>query len=306
MMAPNISVIIPVYNGERFIEQTVKSVIDFSFNHDVELIVVDDGSTDSTPDILKKFQNLVKLVSTSNQGESSAVNTGIENASGEILLVVSADDPIFTAHIFENVEEFFVKHPKAVALYSDWRLIDEQGEILQLKFPGHYSDQELIGNFHCQPGPGTFFKRSSAISIGGRSPRWKFVGDYDFWLRLSRLGDFGYRNEVLAQWRSHADSTSIAQRGPMMAVERVSVIEEFIKSENLPKKLSNRALSSAYLSAAQLSYFSSEVPGKLYLFKAFKSARGWPKSAKLKVVLFVLLTPFSRQAIRLIHKRRSK
>jgi glycosyltransferase involved in cell wall biosynthesis len=85
MMAPNISVIIPVYNGERFIEETVKSVIDFSSNHNVELIVVDDGSTDSTPDILKQFQNLAKLVSTSNQGESSAVNTGIENASGEII-----------------------------------------------------------------------------------------------------------------------------------------------------------------------------------------------------------------------------
>ncbi len=306
MMAPSISVIIPVYNGERFIEETVKSVINFSSGHNVELIVVDDGSTDSTPDILKQFQNLTKLISTSNQGESSAVNTGIENASGEIILVVSADDPIFTEKIFENVEEFFAKNPKAVALYSDWRLINEQDELLQLKFPGRFSEEELIGNFHCQPGPGTFFKRSSAISIGGRSSRWKFVGDYDFWLRLSRVGDFGYRNEVLAQWRSHADSTSISQRGSMMAIERVSVIKEFIERENLPKKLSSRALSSAYLSAAQLSYFSHEVPGKQYLFEAFKNAKGWPKSAKLKVVFFILLTPFSRQAVRLIHKLWSK
>jgi glycosyltransferase involved in cell wall biosynthesis len=306
MMAPKISVIIPVYNGERFIEETVKSVINFSSDHNVELIVVDDGSTDSTPNILKKYQNLAKLISTSNHGESSAVNTGIENASGEIILVVSADDPIFTESIFENVEEFFAKNPSTVALYSDWRLIDEQDEVLLLKFPGQFSEQELIGNFHCQPGPGTFFRRSSAISIGGRSSRWKFVGDYDFWLRLSRVGDFGYRNEVLAQWRSHADSTSIAQRGPMMASERVSVIKEFIESEKPPKKLSRRALSSAYLSAAQLSYFSREVPGKQYLFMAFKSAKGWPKSATLKVVLFVLLTPFSRQVVRLIHKRWSK
>jgi len=306
MMAPNISVIIPVFNGERFIEETVKSVIDFSFNHNVELIIVDDGSTDATPDILKQFQNLAKIVSTSNQGESSAVNTGIQNASGGILLVVSADDPIFTAGIFENVEEFFAKNPNAVALYSDWRLIDEQGDFLQFKFPGHYSDEELIGNFHCQPGPGTFFRRSAAIKIGGRSPHWKFVGDYDFWLRLSRVGYFGYRSEVLAQWRSHADSTSIAQRGPMMALERIRVIEEFIKTESLSKKLSNRALSSAYLSAAQLSYFSREVPGKLYLFRSVKSAKGWPKSATLKVVLFILLTPFSRQAISLIHKQLSK
>lgn len=301
-MAPSISVIIPVYNGERYIKSTVESVLEHCVNHVVELIVINDGSTDSTLEILENFKSSIKLISTHNQGESSAVNIGIENASGEILLVVSADDPIFTSRIFDGVNEFFQTNPSAVALYSDWRLIDERGEVLYSKFPGVYSEQELIGNFHCQPGPGTFFKKSAALDIGGRSQRWKFVGDYDFWLRLSRVGDFGYRNEVLAQWRSHDDSTSIVQRGLLMAQERVRVIVEFVKSETLPARLSRDALSAAYISAAQLGFFSGEIPAKSYLWRAFKNARGWPRSAKFEVVMFVLLTPFSRQAMRFIER----
>jgi glycosyltransferase involved in cell wall biosynthesis len=306
MMAPSISVIIPVYNGERYIESTVSSVIEFGDDSGVEVIVVNDGSTDSTLEILERFKNSIKLISTANQGESSAVNTGIENTSSDILLVVSADDPIFTARIFQNVVDFFENNPSAVALYSDRRLIDEQGEILYSKFPGEYSEQELIGNFHCQPGPGTFFRKSSAIQIGGRSQRWKFVGDYDFWLRLSRVGVFGYRNEVVAQWRSHRNSTSIAQRGLLMAQERIAVVEEFVKNESLTENLRRDALGAAYISAAQLSYFSSEVPAKRYLWCAFMKAKKWPKAAKIKIVLFVLLTPFSRRAIGFVQRLNSK
>jgi glycosyltransferase involved in cell wall biosynthesis len=306
MMAPGISVIIPVYNGEMYIESTVKSVIQYGYDYGVELIVVNDGSTDSTLKVLQAFESSIKLISTPNRGESSAVNTGINSASNNILLVVSADDPIFTHRIFLNVVEFFENNPSSVALYSDWRLIDEQGDILYSKFPGKYSEQELIGNFHCQPGPGTFFRKSSAIQIGGRSQRWKFVGDYDFWLRLSRVGDFGYRNEVLAQWRSHGNSTSIAQRGLLMAQERITVIEEFVEKESISGTLKRDALSAAYISAAQLSYFSSEIPAKFYLWSAFKKAKRWPKTAKMKIVLFVLLTPFSRRAIGFVERLRSK
>ncbi len=284
----------------------MSSVIEFGDDSGVEVIVVNDGSTDSTLEILERFKNSIKLISTANQGESSAVNTGIENTSSDILLVVSADDPIFTARIFQNVVDFFENNPSAVALYSDWRLIDEQGEILYSKFPGEYSEQELIGNFHCQPGPGTFFRKSSAIQIGGRSQRWKFVGDYDFWLRLSRVGVFGYRNEVVAQWRSHRNSTSIAQRGLLMAQERIAVVEEFVKNESLTENLRRDALGAAYISAAQLSYFSSEVPAKRYLWCAFMKAKKWPKAAKIKIVLFVLLTPFSRRAIGFVQRLNSK
>jgi glycosyltransferase involved in cell wall biosynthesis len=298
MTAAIISVITPVFNGQRFIVETVESVLRLSQGFPIEYIVVNDGSTDSTLEILRQYQGELKIITTENQGESSAVNTGIKNASGSIILVVSADDPLMTSSIFENVVEYFENNPSAVVLYSDWQLIDEHGSVIEYKFPGSYSDYELIGSFHCQPGPGTFFRRSAALQIGGRSNRWKFVGDYDFWLRMSRAGEFGYRREVLAQWRSHDESTSISLRGPLMAIERILVIEEFTKTYSLPIKLKRQALSSAYVCASQLSYFSREVPGKRYLYKAFVSARTWPKKASFKLVAFVLLTPFSRWGIR--------
>lgn len=305
MTAPIISVITPVFNGQDFIKETIESVIRYSAGYPVEYIVVNDGSTDSTLDILMEYQESIEIISTPNQGESIAVNEGIEKANGQLILVLSADDPLMTGNIFRGVIEYFKQHPKAVVLYSDWQIIDEEGRVVTTKYPGSYSEEELVGNFHCQPGPGTFFRRDAALEIGGRSSRWKFVGDYDFWLRISRLGHFGYRNEVLAQWRNHDASTSISLRGLAMAMERIAVVQEFVNTHALPESLRRRAVSSAYISASQLTYFSNEVPGKRYLFNAFVIARGWPRAASLRIVMFVCLTPFSRIAMRFIDRKRN-
>lgn len=305
MTAPIISVITPVFNGQDFIKETIDSVLRYAAGFPVEYIVVNDGSTDSTLDILMEYHSSIKVISTANYGESSAVNEGIKSAIGELVLVLSADDPLMTAEIFRGVIDYFKQHPKAVVLYSNWQIIDEDGRVVTTKYPGPYSEEELIGNFHCQPGPGTFFRRNAALQIKGRSPRWKFVGDYDFWLRMSRLGNFGYRNEVLAQWRNHNASTSISLRGSKMAMERIAVVEEFVNGNVLPEALRRRAISSAYVSASQLTYFSNEVPGKRYLLNAFLIARGWPRAASLRIVMFVCLTPFSRIAMRLFDRKRN-
>jgi glycosyltransferase involved in cell wall biosynthesis len=304
MKSAIISVITPVYNGQEFIRETIESVLRYSEGHPVEYIVVNDGSTDGTLDILLEYQSLIRIISTENFGESSAVNEGINNATGEFILILSADDPLMTKEIFTGVVDYFSQNPESVVLYSDWQMIDTGGNILSTKHPGSYSEDELIGSFHCQPGPGTFFRRDAAILIGGRSTSWRFVGDYDFWLRMSRVGKFGYRNKVLAQWRSHDASTSISLRGSKMAMERIGVIENFTHNHQLSEKLRRQALSAAYVSASQLTYFSSEVPGKRYLLNAFLIARGWPRNASLRVVFFVCLTPFSRLAMRLIDRRR--
>ena len=305
MTSPIISVITPVFNGQDFIRETIESVIRYSKGYSVEYIVINDGSTDRTLDILMEYQSSIRVISTPNFGESSAVNTGIQEAAGELVLVLSADDPLMTEEIFRGVKIYFDEHPKAVVLYSDWQIIDQDGKILTIKYPGPYSEEELIGNFNCQPGPGTFFRRETALQIGGRSPSWKFVGDYDFWLRMSRIGHFGYRNQVLAQWRSHGASTSISLRGSKMALERIAVVEEFVRENYLPEELRRQALGSAYISASQLSYFTREIPGKRYLLNAFINARGWPKAASFRIVMFVCLTPFSRLAMRFIDRKRN-
>jgi glycosyltransferase involved in cell wall biosynthesis len=294
-----ITVITPVFNGANFIKETVESVIECKSVFDIEYLVVDDGSTDSTPEILREFGSAIKVISKPNGGESSAVNIGLENANGEIILIVSADDPLPSSEVFNGAEQYFLANPEIVAWYPNWAIINSAGKVIRIVEVEEFSEDSLIGRFRCLPGPGTLIRRDSALKIGGRNTKWTFVGDYDFWLRLSRIGVLKKRDQLLAQWRFHDQSTSISRRGSDMATERVSVISEFVEANQLDKKLHAKALAHAYYFAARLSFFDSKVDGKLLLRKAFAANNRWIDDGKVIVYLFIWTLPFSRFTTRL-------
>ena len=297
-----ITIITSVYNGENFIKETIDSVLENAKGVDFEYIVINDGSSDLTQQIIESYGPEIKVVNKENSGESSSLSLGFELARGEFLLVVSADDPLFTPKIFENVFETFRTKKEIAAIYPDWRLIDEDGKILRSIRVQDYSDELLIGRSQCLPGPGTIFRSDLARKLGGRRSKWRFVGDYDFWLRLSREGKIVHVPEVLAQWRHHADSTSVNMRGPEMALERINVIEEFLDQNIVPKKMARMALGNAYYLAARLAFFNSMVPGRKYLLKAFLLRRGWIEESKIHVSIYILLLPFSAFAYKLIKR----
>jgi len=291
---PRLTVITPVFNGEKFIEETIKSVLEHSKNQNIEYLVIDDGSQDSTNLILEKYSHSLRVIRQKNLGESSAVNSGIFQASGDFLLVVNADDPLFTPLIFSDVCKFFDENVNVVAWYPNWQMIDGRGNFIRQVIVPDYSDENLIGKFMCLPGPGTFFRRTTALKISGRNTRWKFVGDYDFWLRLSREGTLRKRDQTLAQWRMHETSLTSQNRGLEMYYERINVIKDFILRNNLDSNLKKMALAHAYYYAAQLCYFSPRIPARRSLLKSFFIRRGWPEAARKRTILFILLLPFSR------------
>jgi glycosyltransferase involved in cell wall biosynthesis len=289
-----ITVITPVFNGAQFIRETVESVLEYKRSFPVEYIVVNDGSTDSTFEILQEFSGAIRVISKPNGGESSAVNVGIENSKGSFLLVVSADDPLPSSKVFSGVEEFFSENPDVVAWYPNWAMIDSSGKVLRIVEVDEYSEELLIGRFRCLPGPGTIFRKDAALSIGGRDSRWTFVGDYDFWLRLSRVGILKKRDELVAQWRFHSQSTSISLRGLDMAAERISVTQEFLKNNSLEESIRKMALAHSYYFAARLSFFDSKVDGKRLLRQAFASNKWKIEDGNALVYSFIWTLPFSR------------
>ena len=289
-----LTVVTAVYNGEDYIKETIDSVLKCAAAVDFEYIVVNDGSTDGTLEILKQYSDRITVMSHDNCGESESVTRAFESASGDFLLVVSADDPLLTADLFKNVFEWFKNDPNLVAVYPDWQMIDADGNVLQTVYVPDYSDELMIGECRTLPGPGVVFRKDAALKIGGRHSRWVYVGDYDFWLRLGRLGEIKHRPEVLAQWRHHPSSTSVSKRGPAMALERIQVVEEFLAKNVIEKTLAKKALGHAYYTAARLAFFSREVPGKKYLYNAFKYRKNWVESAELPVIAFILLDPLSR------------
>ena len=288
-----LSVITPVFNGEKYIRETIDSVLTMIGNLAIEYLIVDDGSTDETSKILQSYSTKIKLITQENQGESSAVNTGLNNASGDFVLVVSADDPLLSEAIFYGVEEFFDKNPEIVVWYPNWNMIDHDGKLIRTVYVDEYSEDKLIGRSICLPGPGAFIRKSAALQIGGRRKKWKYVGDYDFWLRISRVGQLRKRDSVLAQWRFHDESTSSSRRGEIMFNERIAVIEEFLSEFNINKALSRMARAHAYYFASFFFFHSSDVKGRRTLLKAFWIRKGKIEESQIRAVVYMILQPFS-------------
>jgi glycosyltransferase involved in cell wall biosynthesis len=299
---PIVTVVTAVYNGEDYIEETILSVLSAARSIEFEYIVVNDGSTDSTLRILEKFQGQIRIIDKANSGESESVTIAFGEALGEYLIVVSADDPLPSDKLFEKSFDDFSSDLNLVAIYPDWNMIGPQGEVLKTIRVPEYSDELLIGRCITLPGPGVIFRKSAALKIGGRRKKWTFVGDYDFWLRLSRIGELRHRPEVLAQWRYHPGSTSVNKRGPKMASERIAVVEEFLSEFSVNPKIARMALGSAYFMAARLVFFNSQVPGKRYLIQAFQKRKGWVEEARLHIILYILLIPISSGFYKLFSK----
>jgi glycosyltransferase involved in cell wall biosynthesis len=300
-----LALICPVFNGEEFLEETLNSILTAVNDLDIEVIVVNDGSTDKTCEILNVYSSVVSIIHQENLGEAEAVNRGLLSTSADYILVVNSDDPLFTSRIFEGVEHHFDHNPDLVAWYPDWLKINSLGSPLGVITTEEYSDESFIGRFRCLPGPGTFFRRSTAIEIGGRRKRWKYVSDYDFWLRMSSRGRLERRPEVLAQWRMHQTSASYSG-GNQMFEERSEVVKDFVMNHDVFPVIKRMALSNYW-------YFTLTQPNnysffhkKFILFFAFIVGGGRITESQKKVVIYLMLSPISPLLMRFVRFLKSK
>ncbi|MBD2531227.1 glycosyltransferase [Nostoc flagelliforme FACHB-838] len=186
-----ISVIIPAYNAEKTIAETIESVQKQSFS-DFELIVINDGSKDRTVEILESIQDeRLQIFSYENGGVPVARNRGISHATGEFIAFLDADD-LWTADKLELQLMALEHNPKAGVAYS-WTCfmdVDEQGKPLSFlpspryAFSGHVYEKLLVSDF-IHNGSNTLIRRQALESTGGFDPTCPGCEDWDYWLRLS-------------------------------------------------------------------------------------------------------------------------
>lgn len=299
------TIITPVFNGADYIEETVVSVIAATKEIDVEYLVVDDGSTDNTRKLIEKYSAQLKYIYQENLGQAAAINKAIDLAKGVYTTIVNADDPLLTKKLFLESEKIMDREPQVVATYPDWNMIDSKGNIVETVFVKEFDPIELIGKFNCLIGPGGIFRTAVGKSINGWDPSYRFVPDYDFWLRLSEKGVFRHVPEIQATWRTHETSISISSRSEAMAKERIRVIDEFIfRNPETPASLKKMAIAHSHYRAAVLSYFDSKIDGR-NLFKV--SMRNYPKilvEKDFRVSLFILLLPVSRFTVKMLVRLR--
>src|SRR5919199_2454966 len=189
---PSISVIIPVYNGEKTIKETIESVLKQTFK-DFELLVINDGSQDATLDIVNRIQDpRLKVFSYPNAGQSTSRNRGIELAVGEYISFIDADD-LWTPDKLEAQVKALQENPQAAVAYSwtDW--IDQSSQLIG---KGSYITEngevfaKLLLNDFVANGSNCLIRRQALIEVGGFDESVTPAEDWDLWLRLAARYEF--------------------------------------------------------------------------------------------------------------------
>lgn len=223
---PSVSVIIPSYNAERWIKSTLDSVLAQTYS-DIEIIVIDDGSTDDTVSVVSKNYPEIKLISQTNQGVAAARNKGIENASGEWIAFLDADD-IWLPNKIRDQFELLATDPEAQMVYSSWHVWPSQTsspdpELLcvlqkvtnntdEFRGPSGWIYPELLED--CYVWTSTVLaKRTLFEHIGKFDTTLKIGEDYDLWLRASQSTKILRVAKPLALYRIHP--TSLTKSTPL-------------------------------------------------------------------------------------------
>lgn len=207
MEKPNVSVIIPVFNCEKYIKYAIDSVLRQTYDS-YELIVVDDGSTDGTLDIITEYDGITVLVKP-NGGTSSALNTGIKSSKGNWIKWLSADDVLF-----DNYLEVMMKNARDDRInYCNYERINEYGEFIKNFIePIERNNKtnkeqfdELMRYFYGN-GSSSLIHKSIFDKIGLFDDSLKHSEDYDFWLKASKNGIiFELIPEILLKYRVHPE-----------------------------------------------------------------------------------------------------
>lgn len=203
------SVIIPAYNAEQYIVPAIRSALSQSLE-DIEVILIDDGSTDTTHEKALALQCAkLRIIRQSNEGECAARNTGIRVARGKYIGFLDADD-LWHPHKAQRHVEVMEKHEKADLTFAWWRVIDEKGRDTgrrgtpQEQWIGF---QELLLKNVAGNGSTVVARRTAIEEAGLFDPNITGMGDHDLWLRIARLR---FKNvfcirEILSDYRIRAD-----------------------------------------------------------------------------------------------------
>ena len=233
---PTVSVVLPVYNGGKFLAAAIGSIVDQSFQ-DWELICVNDGSTDQSSLVLDWFANRdprIRVVHQANSGVVSAANHAHQLARAELVCRMDADDISMPDRLQHQVD-FMQSNLDHVAVGGAILEIDCDSEPLGIQTLAN--DHETIVKRMLSRGPGLFqpasIMRADAFqSVGGFRPKYQWIEDHDLWLRMSQIGRLGNTNELVLCYRIHASSCTWT-----MSDRRANLMTQLMHEAHLDRKM---------------------------------------------------------------------
>ncbi|RAJ13403.1 glycosyltransferase family 2 protein [Olleya aquimaris] len=229
------SVAIPVYNKEKYILNTLTSVLNQSFQ-DFEIILVDDGSTDDSLKIIESLEDQrITLIKQKNQGASVARNNAIMAAKGKYIATLDADD-LWESNHLQALKECIESIDNAVLYCTNYRIKRTNGFITNAKFNFEYGNTcQLVEDFfeaniinYIPHSSSVAFKKEDFLSIGGYNPKYRTGQDIDLWIKFALYGNIAFNPKITMLYNFY-DEDSLSNSN--LNTDRKLLITSFKKAE---------------------------------------------------------------------------
>jgi glycosyltransferase involved in cell wall biosynthesis len=283
--APLITVVTPSYNQGMFIGDTIESVLGQDYPA-VEYLVVDGASTDSTLDVLRRFEGRVQWVSERDRGQTDAINKGWRGARGEVIAWLNADD-VYLPGALAQVAGFFREHAHIDAVYGDCDYVNPAGRVLEPYPTRPYDYVALVRSArNFIPQPATFLRRRVLDTVGYPDENLHYVMDFDYWLRVGLKHAVAYLPTRLAATRLHAGAKSVTS-GAGFGRELAGVYRRLFARPDLPESVRGieaEAMGNVYyLAATRCFWEGAPREARRYAAEAWPYASG-PRRRSLAVL----------------------
>ena len=230
---PTISVLMSVYNGERYLAAAMDSILGQTFR-DFELIVIDDGSKDSSPAILRDYAERdarVKLTLRENKGLTVTLNEAFAQSTGKYLARMDCDD-VALPHRFARQVDLLDAEPDVVCTGGYFQLIDGAGRLLTtLRPPTDDAEIQstLLKGHNAICHPCAMIRRAAMQQVGGYDVRFRTSQDLDLWLRLGEVGKLANVAAPVLRFRLHESSVSETKREQQRQMGRLACEEAWTR-----------------------------------------------------------------------------
>ncbi|AFZ45414.1 glycosyl transferase family 2 [Halothece sp. PCC 7418] len=269
---PRVTIIIPCYNGELYIQEAIQSILNQTYTN-YEIILIDDGSTDKTRACIAPYEQQLRYVYQDNQGVARARNHGLELARGELIAFLDADD-YFLPKKLEAQVAVFEAHSELGMVHSGWHCVDQNGDFLRTVEPWHQVPElDLESWLLWKPvlPSAMMFRCDWLHSVGGFDPRFPPAEDTELVLRLAVMGcQASWLPEVTVCYRQHPQSAMY--QGLPQARSLVAVIDNFFARGDLPKRIAGMEKSVRYSTLVWIAWYLYERGHSAEMIKVLKDS----------------------------------
>lgn len=257
---PKVSVVTPSYNQAAFLEETMLSVLNQDYPA-IEYIVIDDGSTDGSVEIIRKYERRLAYWTTGpNRGQSHAINKGWKRASGDVIAYLNSDDTYLPGAVRTAVE-FLVAHPDVGIVYGDCLATDEHGKPLETYAPTDFDLGRVLGQCRTPiPQPAAFIRAEVLEQVGLLDEDLFIAMDFDLWLRAGLEFPLAHIPVTMATYRLHPQSKTVS-KSVTTAPDVLRIYRKLLENPALPAEFRNqrRLMSAAYRRAAEEYYGAAHL-----------------------------------------------